>query len=242
MNKKSVISCLLFAFNLVFIDISNAQFFNFWGKPKIQQKIYHVAPPHWYTGFDESQLEIILHAENASFFTYSLNENETSSLISFDTFLNSANRHVVYLRLNIPRNAKAQTLKFTATPIPNIDKKLRSFEFSYEIKERRKEPMLPITSQDVTYLIFPDRFANGDPTNDNAEVQYPEEVNRKALKGRHGGDLEGIISKLDYLQELGVSTLWLNPVQENDQEKENEDSHDMEDCLHEIYSIKICVS
>lgn len=221
MNKKSIFRCLKFSFILVLSNRSNAQFFNFWGKPKIQQKIYHVAPPHWYSGFEETKLEIILHAENASYFTYSLNPSETPTLITFDTFLNSANRHVLYLRLNVPRNAKAQTLKFTATPIANIDKKLRPFEFSYEIKERRKDPILPITSQDVTYLIFPDRFSNGDPTNDNAEVQYPEEVNRKALKGRHGGDLEGISSKLDYLQDLGMTTLWLNPVQENDQQKES---------------------
>ena len=221
MYKKSILSLLILFANFLFVTHVEAQFFRFWGKPKVQQKIYHIAPPNWYIGFNESNLEVILHAENAAYFTYNLDNETSNSIITFDTFLYSANRHVVYLRLNIPRNAKPQTLNFIATPIPNIDKKLHSFEFNYEIKERRKEPILPITSQDVTYLIFPDRFANGDPTNDNAEVQYPEEVNRKALKGRHGGDLEGIISKLDYLQDLGVSTLWLNPVQENDQEKES---------------------
>ncbi len=98
---------------------------------------------------------------------------------------------------------------------------MKDFIFSYELKQKSQNTFSPITPADVTYLIFPDRFCNGDKTNDNAPLQYNEPVDRKALKKRHGGDIAGIKSKLNYLKDLGISTLWLNPVQENDQPEES---------------------
>jgi glycosidase len=69
--------------------------------------------------------------------------------------------------------------------------------------------------RDVVYLITPDRFANGDPSNDRAEDRF-DEFDASDPSKRHGGDLQGIIDRLDYLQDLGVTALWLNPVLEND--------------------------
>ena len=66
------------------------------------------------------------------------------------------------------------------------------------------------------YLITPDRFANGNSNNDSTDDTI-EKVDRSNENGRHGGDLQGIINHLDYIQELGVTTLWLNPFLENDQ-------------------------
>ena len=63
---------------------------------------------------------------------------------------------------------------------------------------------------------MPDRFANGDETNDNVAGML-EKANRAELFGRHGGDLKGIENNLDYLKDFGVTALWLNPVLENNQ-------------------------
>ncbi|MBI5470846.1 MAG: cyclomaltodextrinase C-terminal domain-containing protein [Ignavibacteriae bacterium] len=68
--------------------------------------------------------------------------------------------------------------------------------------------------RDVVYLITPDRFANGDTTNDDI-ADMPDSVNRAEPFARHGGDLQGIANKLDYFRDLGVTALWLNPVVEN---------------------------
>ncbi|HOI32959.1 MAG TPA: alpha-amylase family glycosyl hydrolase, partial [Bacteroidales bacterium] len=70
------------------------------------------------------------------------------------------------------------------------------------------------TSSDAIYLLMPDRFANGDPDNDDMPGML-EKADRKNPNGRHGGDLEGIIQHLAYFTELGVTALWLNPVLEN---------------------------
>jgi neopullulanase len=71
-----------------------------------------------------------------------------------------------------------------------------------------------LTPEDVIYLIMPDRFANGDPTNDEAGEEPGSHVRAKA-RAYHGGDLRGIREHLRYLQDLGVSTLWLTPVVKN---------------------------
>jgi glycosidase len=62
----------------------------------------------------------------------------------------------------------------------------------------------------IFYQIFPDRFANGDPTNDPINVQ-PWGA-KPTLKGFQGGDLKGILAHFDYLLELGVNALYLNPI------------------------------
>jgi len=72
-----------------------------------------------------------------------------------------------------------------------------------------------ITSDDIIYLIMPDRFSNGDPSND-APPDSPKEANdRKNPRAYHGGDLRGIIKRLPYLKELGVTAIWLNPWYDN---------------------------
>lgn len=71
-----------------------------------------------------------------------------------------------------------------------------------------------ISSDDVLYLIMPDRFANGDPSNDDPVVSQGL-YNRDKGRYYHGGDFEGILQHLDYLQDLGVTALWLTPIYDN---------------------------
>lgn len=73
-------------------------------------------------------------------------------------------------------------------------------------------------SSDVLYLIMPDRFANGDPSNDQIPMRTAYKVDRNSPNARHGGDLAGIEQHLDYIEDLGVTAIWLNPVLENDME------------------------
>jgi len=72
------------------------------------------------------------------------------------------------------------------------------------------------TSADLIYLIMPDRFSNGDPSNDRVAGMRDQSLNRDSVFERHGGDLKGVENHLDYLKDLGVTAIWLNPVIEND--------------------------
>ena len=83
----------------------------------------------------------------------------------------------------------------------------------YELRERnQKTGAQGFSPADVMYLITPDRFANADPKNDNLDSV---KVDRSRSGARHGGDIRGIINKLDYIKDLGFTTIWLNPVLEN---------------------------
>jgi len=91
-----------------------------------------------------------------------------------------------------------------------------TFTHKYEIRQREEgsAEREGFSSKDVLYLIMPDRFANGNPENDTIEG-YGEGVSRNTGNARHGGDLRGIIDHLDYIEDLGVTAIWTNPVMEN---------------------------
>jgi glycosidase len=91
----------------------------------------------------------------------------------------------------------------------------------YELKVRDKKPQV-VDSRDFIYLVLPDRFANGNPSNDRFADMADSVCDRQNPYLRHGGDLLGIQNHLDYFKELGVTALWLNPVIENNQPQTNE--------------------
>jgi glycosidase len=126
-------------------------------------------------------------------------------------------------KVNKVENANYVFLDVTISPsaVPGIIKiKTNDQTINFELKKRRSENGITyaqgVTSKDVIYLIMPDRFSNGDPSNDKVAGMRDQSLNRDTVFERHGGDLQGIQDHLDYLQSLGVTTLWLNPVIEND--------------------------
>ena len=125
--------------------------------------------------------------------------------------LDSPNYLLIYLDV---RDARPGSFDITFTK----DKK--QFTYSYELKARKPgaSEIKGFDSSDVLYLIMPDRFANGNPANDNLPMRTAYKVDRNDPNARHGGDLAGIEQHLDYIADLGVTAIWLNPVLENDME------------------------
>jgi glycosidase len=89
---------------------------------------------------------------------------------------------------------------------------------SFELPLAARTPTLGkfqgLSQDDVMYLIMPDRFANGDPANDEP-ADAPGSHDRSKPRAYHGGDLLGIKNHLPYLKDLGVTTLWLTPIVKN---------------------------
>lgn len=96
-----------------------------------------------------------------------------------------------------------------------INNKQRVF---YRILNKATREVAELSASDNMYLITPDRFANGLPGNDNLPGYY-DALNRNLPKGRHGGDIQGIIDHLDYIHDLGFSSIWINPLLENNQKE-----------------------
>ena len=89
-----------------------------------------------------------------------------------------------------------------------------SFELPLAGREQTIHKFQGLTPADVMYLIMPDRFANGDAANDEP-AEAPGSHDRTKARAYHGGDLRGIREHLDYLKNLGVTTLWLTPIVKN---------------------------
>lgn len=94
-----------------------------------------------------------------------------------------------------------------------LTKNKKSTYVDYVISQRRANPAANISygPQDVIYLIMPDRFANGDPSNDNTD-NTAEKVAPTEWFGRHGGDIQGIIDHLDAIKALGATAIWNTPL------------------------------
>ena len=89
-----------------------------------------------------------------------------------------------------------------------------SFELPLAARAMKLGKFQGLEQRDVIYLIMPDRFANGDPTNDEP-AEAPGTHDRSNPRAYHGGDLRGIRERLPYLKDLGVTTLWLTPILKN---------------------------
>jgi glycosidase len=121
-----------------------------------------------------------------------------------------------YLFLNLEVSALAKPGTFTITFVKPGAEKLK---YNYELKARNRSANRAqgITSMDLIYLLMPDRFSNGDPSNDSMPGMLETKVDRSQMYARHGGDIQGLMNHLDYLKDLGVTAVWMTPEIENDE-------------------------
>jgi glycosidase len=169
-----------------------------------------VEPPFWWIGMQHQELELLIYDKDIAAMDVVIEHPGIQQLQT----KRLENPNYLFVKLSIA--PIAQPGKFIIELLENGE----SFkQLSYELKSRDFRPgrINPIDPSDVMYLIMPDRFANGDTTNDSIEGLRQTGIDRSKMYFRHGGDLQGIIDHLDYLNELGVTALWLNPVYENNQ-------------------------
>lgn len=168
-----------------------------------------IEPAFWWSGMEESELQLMVYGNNIA--DYKTTITSQNIYLKESVVLESPNYKVLYLDIS-----KSIPEKFDIV-FTNGKKKIT---IPYELKQREpsRRDIKGFDSSDVLYLIMPDRFANGDPTNDQLPMRMPYKVDRNNPNARHGGDLKGISDHLDYLSDLGVTAIWLNPVLENDME------------------------
>ncbi len=173
---------------------------------------YKCYPSCWWAGMKNPKLQLMLHGDAIA------NASGGFSIsypgIKIEKINKVENVNYVFLDLNISPAAKPGTVKI------KVNRETSSFDIAFEIKARRtgkgKIFAQGVTSKDFIYLIMPDRFSNGDESNDKIAGMRDQSLNRDTVFNRHGGDLLGVQNHLDYLYRLGVTTVWLNPVLEND--------------------------
>lgn len=171
------------------------------------QEIKRVEPEFWWVGMTNPNLQVLVYGKNISDLSPAVDNRK----IDLQQVIRTKNPNYLFLNLKIKKNAPAGTFNIQFSE----DEKVVT-EYSYELREREEgsRQRQGFDNSDVIYLITPDRFANGNPDNDNIEG-LRDKVNREKPGGRHGGDIQGIIDHLDYIEEMGFTSIWLNPVLEN---------------------------
>lgn len=173
--------------------------------------IERVEPPNWWVGMKTNDLQILVYGNSINDLIPKIS-NSNIELISFNKV---QNENYLFLNISISENAKPDEVEIDFYKNNVL---VDRYIFSLLEREKNASNVEGFDSSDVMYLITPDRFANGDSKNDDIKSMY-ERPNREYNRGLHGGDIQGIINHLDYIKDLGFTTVWLNPVLENNMKK-----------------------
>ena len=168
-----------------------------------------VAPQFWWAGMKNPELQIMLYGDRIASADVTLSSKD----VTVKEIVRQDNPNYLLLYVDL---SEAAPQHFDI--ILRQGKKTTAVPYELKARTRKGEDIQGFTSSDVLYLIMPDRFANGNPDNDIVEGMKECKVDRSDSFARHGGDLKGVADHLDYISDLGVTAIWLNPIQENDME------------------------
>ena len=186
----------------------------------IAQNEIKIYPSNWWVGMKNPHLQIMVHAKNVGKTVPAFFENKKYPGVSLDSVQRVRNVNYIFLHLTILPEAKPGSLRFSLS----IGDKGYDFYFPLEQTASGKGTRYArgIQSTDFIYLLMPDRFSDGNPTNNKYADLLDTVFDRKNPLARHGGDLQGVTNHLDYIQQLGATAIWLTPVIENNMPLENE--------------------
>ncbi|MGB3544097.1 glycoside hydrolase family 13 protein, partial [Rubrivirga sp.] len=173
----------------------------------LSQTVERVEPAFWWAGMTHPEHQILLYGEDVGSARVTLVPYDG---VSLDAVTAVASPNYLFLSLTLEPGVQPGTLRFDLE-----GDGVQSLE--YELRERTRAPgsyAQGFSSEDVIYLMMPDRFANGDVSND-AVPGYLEGADRSNPNARHGGDFEGVRQRLDYLEDLGMTAIWFTPIFEN---------------------------
>ncbi len=173
-------------------------------------QIERIEPPNWWTGMNYPGLQLMIYGKNISGSGIIINHPG----VKLTKVTSPENPNYIFIDLELSEVVNPGVFNI------QINKGRKKQFIGYELKARDNgsADRRGFNNSDVIYLIVPDRFANGNPSNDEI-VGMIEGHNRKHNNGRHGGDLKGISDHVDYIRDMGFTTLWPTPVLENNQKK-----------------------
>ncbi|MCM1518914.1 MAG: glycoside hydrolase family 13 protein [Pseudoflavonifractor sp.] len=171
-------------------------------------QIEDVNPLYWWVGMANDTLQVMLRGDGIR--DAAVKADYPGVRLVDDVRTDSPNYRILYFVIS--PDTRPGTMDIT------LDLKGRKATVPYELRARDGKPgAAGFDSSDVLYLIMPDRFADGDTTNNEvASLVNRAPVDRSSNHARHGGDIKGMRDHLDYVDSLGVTAIWVNPVLEND--------------------------
>ena len=189
----------------------------------VDSPVERVEPLSWWTGMNMS-LQLLVQGEGISGYTVAI---EGGRGVSVEKVHAADSPNYIFVDVKITSDAKPGTYHLV------FSKDGSSFKYPYEIaaREEGSADRSSFTSADMIYLIMPDRFANGDLSNDTTDSTV-EPVARGEFFGRHGGDIQGVIDHLDYIADLGATVIWSTPMLEDNVPQESYHGYACTDYYH----------
>lgn len=166
-----------------------------------------VEPAFWWAGMQNTELQVLLYGDNIA--DYKVSITAASVRLNETVLLENKNYLILYLDT---KDAQPEAFNI----VLRSGKKTKTIPYELKPRKAGSRERVGFNAGDVLYLIMPDRFANGDTANDVIPGMKDQRVDRKEQYARHGGDFKGIEQNLDYIADLGVTAVWLNPILEND--------------------------
>lgn len=168
-----------------------------------------VEPAFWWVGMKEPRLQLLIHQNDIG----ATEPQVTYAGVKLTKVTRVKSPNYLFLDLTIAATTKAGSFPIT---FRKDGKTVATYSYELKNREPNSANRQGFTSADAMYLVTPDRFANANPANDNVAGMV-DLLDRTGKDKRHGGDIQGIIEHLDYIQQLGFSALWICPLQENNQ-------------------------
>ena len=175
-----------------------------------QDFIYHVEPPNWWVDMRSNEFQLMIHGDKVAECEVTI-ENKDVKILNIQRLSNS---NYIVLNLEILRSDKAFDFEISFSKDGEVYEK-----YIYKLLKKSTAKRETFNASDVIYLITPDRFANGDSKNDQVKDLAEKKVNRKKPYARHGGDIQGILDHLDYINDMGFTSIWCTPMLENNMER-----------------------
>jgi glycosidase len=174
-----------------------------------QPTVEKVEPPSWWTGSTINPVRILLTGKNLRFAKMVIRSNSPNLVAT--NYKSSENGNYLFFDLKIAPRTKPGKYKIQ---VYGVQPEKAEFDFEVTSKSSSPDQHRGYTPDDVIYFVIPDRFADGDTSNNDPEKSKGL-YDRKLGRHYHGGDLQGLINKLPYLKSLGVTAIWTTPVYDN---------------------------
>ena len=172
-----------------------------------KSSIVRVDPPNWWCGMKDTTLQLCVFGKDISTAAVSIHYPG----VALSKINKVENSDFLFLDLSISKTTLAGAFDITF----KTGKEELVYKYKLLARTGNKQNMASYGPGDFVYMLMPDRFSNGDPSNDIVKGTSETKMSRDSMFYRHGGDIQGVINHLPYFKELGATALWLTPVQEN---------------------------
>ena len=182
--------------------------------PPMPAQIERIEPAFWWVGMKSDKLQLLVHGPRIADAAPRIGDASAGS-VRIESVSRVANPNYLFIDLRIAPDAAPGRVDIV------FSHGAERFHAPFELRARApgSAQRRSFDASDVILNLVPDRFANGNPANDDVPG-YGDPANRGDDEaGRHGGDIRGIVDHLDYFHDLGVTMLWPTPLTENKQPK-----------------------